>query len=622
MRLTSIPTPVLLFEAIAASRRWLGYALRSTLVLAMLVVMWVAWLSCRQGLEASPAAVPRFMAELGEQIYYGISGVQIALILLSAPSMTAGAVCIDRARGWLAHMFVTPLSDTEIVLGKLAVGLASSMSLLVAGLPVLALSLLLGGVIPEAIVILTIVSLAICLLGCTLAFALSVRASSTHEVLMVVFAAWGVWLLAAPLWASSARSGIISGPPAWFFKLNPFVLVYAPYVWPGYVAGSDVAIFVSACLAIAMAALGLSVLGLRGGLPVRGRRSDRLELLRREVRVRFFSWWPRPSLDGNPVLWREWHCNRPSRMGRIVTTLYIAGTTIAFAVGIADSVQHGVGRNGSGLHVGVNMFAIWSGLLLSSATTPTILTEERARGSLDILMSTPLSTHTIVLGKWWASYRRIMPLLILPALTGLFVAAAMPDFPMFLPRMLQRRFVPIRTSDRVFAGILPSAFLLAHGAAVTSLGLALATWLKRTGLAVAVSVGAFVVVSIGWIVAVVSVMRPLLNWWSNHVGRLEDATILTIEQATIALSPLGGQATPFDALLNAWNLDRGRVWRGLFLDLAFVSLVAAALLGLTLLTFNRCLGRMDESPRLRGFARSASRPRPAPFRSVPAGERA
>ena len=99
-------------------------------------------------------------------------------------------------------------------------------------------------------------------------------------------------------------------------------------------------------------------------------------------------------------------------------------------------------------------------------------------------------------------------------------------------------------------------------------------------------------------------VRPLLDWWSNHVARIEHDTILTLEQATLALSPLGGQATPFDVLRNSWNLDRALVWRTLFLDLGFVSLVAAALLGVTLLTFNRCLGRMDESPWLRGVPRT------------------
>ena len=101
----------------------------------------------------------------------------------------------------------------------------------------------------------------------------------------------------------------------------------------------------------------------------------------------------------------------------------------------------------------------------------------------------------------------------------------------------------------MIGGIFPAVFFLAHGAAVTSLGLALATWLRRTGLAVAVSVGAFVLGSIGWIIAVVAVVRPLLDWWSNHVERIETNTIFAIERASLALSPMGGQSTPCDVLL-------------------------------------------------------------------------
>ena len=39
------------------------------------------------------------MADLGENFYYAISTVQIAVILLVAPAATAGAICQDRAEG-------------------------------------------------------------------------------------------------------------------------------------------------------------------------------------------------------------------------------------------------------------------------------------------------------------------------------------------------------------------------------------------------------------------------------------------------------------------------------------------------------------------------------------------
>ena len=47
-------------------------------------------------------------------------GVELTLVMLAAPAATAGAICVDRARGTLAHMLATDLSDPEIVLGKLA----------------------------------------------------------------------------------------------------------------------------------------------------------------------------------------------------------------------------------------------------------------------------------------------------------------------------------------------------------------------------------------------------------------------------------------------------------------------------------------------------------------------
>jgi len=99
-------SPVFLYEAITASRRWQGHALRALLVLAMLITLGVVWLGRRQGSPASTEQTRQFLAELGENFYYGAAGVQLALALLAAPAATAGAVCLDRARGWLAHMFV------------------------------------------------------------------------------------------------------------------------------------------------------------------------------------------------------------------------------------------------------------------------------------------------------------------------------------------------------------------------------------------------------------------------------------------------------------------------------------------------------------------------------------
>jgi hypothetical protein len=357
-------------------------------------------------------------------------------------------------------------------------------------------------------------------------------------------------------------------------------------------------------LAISLGAVFFAIRTLRKDVKPTGAPSERVETARRWIKSRLFSWWPTPTLDGNPVLWREWHRNRPSRMARLVSTLFIGCTVLGTAIGLVDSIQHGTGL-GSDMLVGTNVIAVTFGLLLLSATAPTTLTEERVRGSLDILMSTPLSTHQIVLGKWWATYRRTLPMLVLPALSGLFVAASCLDYPQWLPVRMMSMAKPIRTVDRVAAGILPSMFFLVHSAAVTSFGLALATWLKRTGLAVAASVSAFVVMSIGWILVVESAVRPLLNWWHNRGNWLNNDELNAITQSLIALSPMGGQITPIEMLSNLWNQDRDLCWKFLSIEVAVIAAVALVFLGLTLLCFNRCMGRMNESPEVRRALRAA-----------------
>jgi ABC-type transport system involved in multi-copper enzyme maturation permease subunit len=67
------------------------------------------------------------------------------------------------------------------------------------------------------------------------------------------------------------------------------------------------------------------------------------------------------------------------------------------------------------------------GLLLVSLSAPTVLAEERARGNLDILLTSPLSTERIVLAKWWGAYRSVPALALLPAFGALVIAAAEPS---------------------------------------------------------------------------------------------------------------------------------------------------------------------------------------------------
>ena len=190
---------------------------------------------------------------------------------------------------------------------------------------------------------------------------------------------------------------------------------------------------------------------------------------------------PGPSLDFNPVLWREWHRNRPSRWARVV------GLPLRRPGG---DLQRRGGRLGIGRGAvrWVNGLQVSIGLLLLSVTAATSLAEERVRGSLDVLMATPLSTRQIVLGKWLGSFRQVPLLAVLPGLVILGCAG--------------------RTLERWPGCVVMVAYVLAAARRSPAWGWRSATWCSRLGRAVGLTVAAYVLVTVGWMFLVMALMRP------------------------------------------------------------------------------------------------------------------
>ena len=122
---------------------------------------------------------------------------------------------------------------------------------------------------------------------------------------------------------------------------------------------------------------------------------------------------------------------------------------------------------------------------------------ERAR-SLDILLCTPLSTFSILVGKWWGAFRLAPHVIFWPAvLAGLLVLKG----------------------GSWFAYFLLLALVLAYSAVIASLGLALATWMSRLGRAVAICVTICVVFSVGWMFLIMSLVSARLHGHSADHGK-------------------------------------------------------------------------------------------------------
>ena len=440
------PGPVFIYESLQCARQRQFYAGRVLFVLAMVAGLLISWWTNVQtpwpGLP--PGAQPgtlQALARAGRMFFYALAGIQLSMVLLVAPAATAGAICQDRARGVLAQMATTDLTDSEIVLGKLFSRLAPILALLACALPVVSLAALLGGIDGGALVGLFAVSAAVAVLGCAMALAISVEVVKTDEVVMAVLAFTTFWLLSLPLWGGMARAYSLPPPPEWFYATNPFVLVYAPYTWPGNFGLLAVAIFVAAALAISAGLLALTIARLRRFvLPAEvGRRKRKFAVPALKLPWLGAGWaafrrWrerlPGPSLDGNPVLWREWHRSRPSRMARILWALYWLGTVVATAIGIHDALAYGINNMTGGfmIHTVLVLQSVL-GLMLLSVQAPTALGEERVRGSLDVLLAAPISTRAILWGKWLGTYRIALGLTVLPGVAAAAIAVMCPDVP-------------------------------------------------------------------------------------------------------------------------------------------------------------------------------------------------
>jgi hypothetical protein len=247
-------SPVFGFEWLAVSRRWQWYAARSVFVLGILGALSLIWWARA---ARSPARTVQAEAQVGRVFCGAIIATQLAMVQLAAPAATAGAICLDRARGTLAHMLVTDLSSAEIVVGKLAARMVPVLSILLCFLPIPALASLLGGIDAGTVAGSMVVTIGAAASGCAAALTLSTWGTKTHEVLLTTYAAWSLWLLALPMWWGHRMVLGGSAPPTWLEKANPVWLVAAPLSWPGSVSPSDQFAFFGASL---LASAGLTSL--------------------------------------------------------------------------------------------------------------------------------------------------------------------------------------------------------------------------------------------------------------------------------------------------------------------------------------------------------------------------
>jgi ABC-type transport system involved in multi-copper enzyme maturation permease subunit len=341
--------------------------------------------------------------------------VQLITAVLLTPAYVGTAIAEEKERHTLDFMLATNLSNREIVLSKLGSRLGNVALLVLAGVPMLSIIQLLGGVDPNLVIAffavtgMTIVgeagvsilcsvlcrksteaiaasylALIVCFaVGLILAFVpakyIPFATTSTGDFIVEVLNAGNLVTLLVEVRAAGAAGTVASVLPS---LVRDYMLFHA--------LGAIV------CSAVAVARLRRVALAQMDGASTAA--NPRLQLFKR------------PRVGMNSLLWKEMYCRAGSRAHWVVVVvsslLFVASFVTAAAVVRPDWFLSSHATRSIDLQKNIDMWVrnataavaclTWFVIAIRASTT---ITSEREKQQLDALLVTPLGSKSIVLGK-------------------------------------------------------------------------------------------------------------------------------------------------------------------------------------------------------------------------------
>jgi ABC-type transport system involved in multi-copper enzyme maturation permease subunit len=364
----------------------------------------------QRNVKSSAAAAtlpPILMAWFAADSVYVLLTFQFAAAVLVTPAFVAPAITYEKERKTLEILLAAGLGSAEIVLGKLLSRLGYATYLLLSALPVFAAVQFFGGTTPTFVfacfagTALTVAGLA----GVSILISVLVR-RSRDAILLSYFAAalYSVLCLAGQ---ALVDGGHLTTDP--FFDGGPSAVdcVHAlqagnpVYALRGAAAGHslsvalrDYAIFyalLTGCT-VTPAVLRLRPVALREAGENKG--SQR----RRNL----------PPVDDRAVVWKEIYCGefKLPWWGRLLLLALVAWS-FEPALEIGSKYASGTLPPGTTLSGAVNQYVcrvstyVACFLMLAAAVRgATAVQVEKGKGTLDALLTSPLSTREILFGKW------------------------------------------------------------------------------------------------------------------------------------------------------------------------------------------------------------------------------
>ncbi|MHB8524152.1 MAG: ABC transporter permease [Limisphaerales bacterium] len=424
--------PIVQRELRVASRRSMTYWSRLSTAAATLFVSMVMLYSMGLMMPTHLLSAAMFQTLIWFVFIYA---------LFVGARITADCVSVEKRDGTLGLLFLTDLKGYDVVLGKLAATSLPAFYGLVAGVPILAIPLLLGGVgLSEmgraTLVLLNTMFFSLAAGMLVSAVSRNERKAASGAIILIALVAGGVPLAGLAHLAYLQNHGAqlqngAFGPSFLVAYLVPSPAFACFLAFDQFYAGATKAFWASVAITHVMAWI---CLGAASWIMPRVWQDRPATAATLRWRERFWR-WTRGSLarrkavrtrrlDRNPVYWLA--SRNPVKSG------YIWFVLAAVAVGWCWGFRQ-LGRDwlNFGVAVGttVALQTVVKYWLAGEACGP--FAEELRTGTIELLLSTPLSVDEIVRGQWLVLKRQATwPMLLVLALDGLLIwgASAGSDF--------------------------------------------------------------------------------------------------------------------------------------------------------------------------------------------------
>lgn len=420
-----LPGPVFLIEVQTAGRRARFVLVRALYASLLLAALCIAYTIYADSWRAAGPPTIEATASLSNTFYHICVWGQLFAIVACAPAIVAGAIAQDRERRILDALFASDLRDAEIVLSKYAARVLHVLMIVLAGLPVLQIASLMGGISPQrlwmsfAIILSTIVFVA------AIALLVSVQARRARDAVLGTYVLLFLWFILPLLLLILFGIGMPGIGRLNFVYLqqtfdllmlpNPFLTLLRVTADPAtrltaIDPWAEVARLVAVQTTIAALSLLASVWLLRR---VHCRIAARPEKKRDRWRLL------RPAVGARAMVWKEFFAEQSGGLMRVLSWLVLGGA-MAVVVGFVgwlflDSFDDSGGFASYGSRGIVSasyavisflisssiaaMFVACGILLLVAARAASSVTGERERDTWTVLLGTTLGGPEIVLAK-------------------------------------------------------------------------------------------------------------------------------------------------------------------------------------------------------------------------------